>query len=160
MLRRKQVFLISFLAVLIIAGLIVSMAVAGPRLTAQQKRCLSSWDKAVAGLKASKWGIASIDEVKSMIDAEVPIFILDVRMTKDRDKDGAIAGSTHIPITELAEKIDLLPDDTNSLIIVHCKSGWTGVMAMTILRQLGYDNCKNMKGGFMAWAKAGYPIEK
>ena len=28
------------------------------------------------------------------------------------------------------------------------------------LRDLGYTDVKNMKGGFKAWAAAGYPVEK
>jgi hypothetical protein len=31
-------------------------------------------------------------------------------MAKDREKDGAIAGSIHIPITDLADKIAQLPE--------------------------------------------------
>ncbi len=151
---------ITFCAMLLVSIFIAGIAIAGPRLTKTQENCLHAWDGAVENLKADKWGMLSVDEVKSMIDAGVPFTLLDVRMAKDREKDGAIAGSIHIPITDLADKIAQLPDDLNAPIVIHCKSDWTGVMAMTMLRQLGYVNTKNMKGGFSAWQKAGYPIVK
>jgi ATP:corrinoid adenosyltransferase len=67
---------ITFCAMLLVSIFIAGIAIAGPRLTKTQENCLHAWDGAVENLKADKWGMLSVDEVKSMIDAGVPFTLL------------------------------------------------------------------------------------
>jgi len=42
-------------------------------------------------------------------------------------------------------------------VIVYCNSGGRGALAAATLRNLGFENVANMKGGFTAWKAAGLP---
>lgn len=79
-------------------------------------------------------------EVKSLGDA----VLLDVRTQKERDA-GTIAGSVHIPLAELRDRMDELPKDKE--IVVFCRSGHRSYTAERILRQHEYK-AKNLSGGY------------
>jgi len=42
---------------------------------------------------------------------------------------------------------------------MYCKSGGRGCLACESIGDMGYKNVKNMEGGWMAWSKAGYPVD-
>ncbi|MEJ5225344.1 MAG: rhodanese-like domain-containing protein, partial [Anaerolineales bacterium] len=87
-------------------------------------------------------------------------FILDVRTTDEWGADGHIDGSTLIPINELPSRLAELPADKAAPIVVLCKSGHRGSMAMMYLNTLGYTNVRNLAGGLNAWITAELPIVK
>ncbi|WP_051904467.1 rhodanese-like domain-containing protein [Hippea jasoniae] len=49
--------------------------------------------------------------------------------------------------------------DKSKTYIVYCKTGGRGSISTYDMVQLGYK-AYNLKGGFLAWKKAGLPIEK
>jgi len=49
--------------------------------------------------------------------------------------------------------------DKNAKIDLYCKSGARGALASQTLGQMGYRNVRNVTGGWLAWNKAGYPVE-
>lgn len=61
--------------------------------------------------------------------------ILDVRRTDER-AGGAIAGSIHIPLDELLERLAELPDTT---LHVHCASGFRASIATSLLHRAGHQ---------------------
>ncbi len=44
-------------------------------------------------------------------------------------------------------------------LVTYCRGGSRGALAAQSLKNLGYKNAVNLKGGLKAWAKEGYPIE-
>ncbi len=60
---------------------------------------------------------------------------------------GAIPGSINLPLDELRERRDELPDGP---LIVHCQVGRRGHIATRLLRQLGVD-ARNLDGGYRTW---------
>ncbi len=86
-------------------------------------------------------------------------FILDVR-TKEEYADGRIKNSLLVPIDELSSRVKDLPADKNQKILVYCKAGGRSRKAAGILKELGYANINNLKGGITAWEKAGKEIVK
>jgi adenylyltransferase/sulfurtransferase len=94
---------------------------------------------------------ASVEELKSRIDAGAPTYILDVREPQEF-QICRIPGSTLIPLGELPNRLSELPAPSDSReIIVHCKSGVRSAKAVSLLRQRGYDRARNLRGGILAW---------
>lgn len=69
---------------------------------------------------------------------------------------GHIPGALHIPLRELATRVDELPHD--AMLIAVCRSGGRSARATTSLSKAGY-HVENLRGGMKAWAKAGQPLE-
>lgn len=103
-------------------------------------------------------GYASISATKlSEALAEKDIFLLDVREPSEF-AEGTIAGAINIPVRDLLNNLDKLPEQGDS-IVIFCKSGHRGALGMTALRALGYTDVVNLGGGIGAWGKAELPLE-
>ncbi len=92
----------------------------------------------------------SVEELKALIDAGMPPFILDVRNPEEY-QICRIAGSKLIPLPELPQRVHEL--DSAREMVVHCKSGLRSAKAVQFLSQMGFKKIKNLKGGIMAWAE-------
>jgi len=99
----------------------------------------------------------SVSEAKDLFDKGGYVF-LDCRTSKEF-KMGHIPGSVNVPRGLLEFKIEKKISDKDAPIIMYCKTGGRGCLATCTLCKMGYSNVKNMDGGWMAWEKAGYPIE-
>ena len=85
-----------------------------------------------------------------MMSSSVPHAVLDVREAWELDickLDGCI----HIPLNDIAEKKNGLPDDRP--IVVVCHLGQRSLLATRHLRAAGFDHAVNLKGGVDAWAE-------
>lgn len=76
------------------------------------------------------------------------ITVLDVRNPGEREM-GAIPGSQHIPLAELARRHDELGTDEE--VMVHCAGGWRSSVGASLLRQLGHNPVSDLLGGYEAW---------
>ena len=90
-----------------------------------------------------------VKELKRKIDAKEDFYLLDVREPNEY-QIGKIPGSTLIPLGEVPQRLDEIPRDKE--IIVHCKMGGRSAKAAAYLRQQGYANVKNLKGGILDWS--------
>jgi len=84
-------------------------------------------------------------ELEAAIDAGATL--VDVR-TPAEYADGAIPGSTNVPLDDLRERFGELPAGR---LIVHCKVGQRGHTAVRLLAQLGRD-AVNLDGGYLTWS--------
>lgn len=104
------------------------------------------------------YGVVKIDAFLEMLfEEEEEFIILDVREETEIEENGIIEGAIHIPLRTLGENLDLLPDQ-EAMIIVVCKGGFRGTIAMTALHVLGYENAKVLAGGFDAWVGEDMPV--
>jgi rhodanese-related sulfurtransferase len=99
----------------------------------------------------------SVSEAKDLFDKGGFVF-LDCRTSKEF-KMGHIPGAINVPRGLLEFKIDKKIPDKAAAIVMYCKTGGRGCLATCTLCKMGYTHVKNMDGGWMAWEKAGYPIE-
>src|SRR5256885_3140714 len=83
------------------------------------------------------------------------LHLLDVR-EPDEWAAGHIAGSQHIPLGELRERLAEVPKDT--VILAVCRHVNRSEAAARGLRTLGYA-AENLEGGVTAWKQAGPPPE-
>lgn len=99
----------------------------------------------------------TVAEGKELLDTGGYVF-LDCREPKEF-KMGHVPGAINIPRGLLEFKIEKAVSDKNENIVIYCKKGGRGCLAACTLCRMGYKNVKNMAGGWMAWEKAGYPID-
>ena len=99
----------------------------------------------------------SLDDAKALFDKGGVTF-LDCREPKEY-KAGHIPGAINIARGLLEFKIEGKIPDKNANIVMYCKSGGRGCLACESIGEMGYKSVKNMEGGWMAWSKAGYPVD-
>jgi rhodanese-related sulfurtransferase len=94
-----------------------------------------------------------IDEFAARRDAGEPV--LDVR-NPDEYEEAHIPGVTLIPLGELVERVEEVPEDGPVLVV--CAVGSRSRQATEWLQRQGID-ATNVAGGTMAWIEAGRPVE-
>jgi len=95
----------------------------------------------------------TVQELKSRIDRQDSIWILDVREPNEF-QICRIPGSTLIPLGELSKRLTEVPRGADAPdIIVHCKMGGRSAKAVSLLRERGFTRLKNLKGGILQWIK-------
>lgn len=86
-------------------------------------------------------------------DAGIPL--VDVREAYERD-EACIPGSLWIPLSAFAHRWTDLPDGPT---ILYCAAGARSQQAAAFLRTQGRQ-AANLRGGILAWAQAGLPVEE
>ena len=83
--------------------------------------------------------------------------LVDVREAHEW-RTGHVAGARHIPLAELPQQLESLPRAAPVYLI--CRSGSRSHTAGTYLKQAGYERPINVKGGMLAWQRAGLPVDR
>ena len=81
------------------------------------------------------------------------LHVLDVREELEW-RYGHIEGATHIPLHQLPERMEEVPDRR---MLVVCKVGGRSAQAVAYLSALGRDAI-NLEGGMLDWQAAGRPM--
>jgi rhodanese-related sulfurtransferase len=95
----------------------------------------------------------SRDEARKLIEDGAQV--VDVRADHEWEA-GRIAGATHLPLAELAERAGEIDQDRP--VILYCRGGNRSTMAAAALAAAGYDAAK-LSEGIVGWAEAGLPLE-
>lgn len=74
--------------------------------------------------------------------------LIDVRRN-DEFEAGNIEGAINIPVDELRNRLDEIPN--NKKLYIYCEAGLRGYLAQRILRQNGYEAVANLSGGYYLW---------
>jgi adenylyltransferase/sulfurtransferase len=86
-------------------------------------------------------------ELKKMMDCKEPFQLVDVR---EHFEYGIVnLGGELIPLGSLDKSIDRISRDR--LVVIHCKIGSRSAQAVQRLREKGYANVMNLKGGILAY---------
>ena len=93
------------------------------------------------------------------------VLLIDIRSDPDRERDGIVPGSLHIPRTVLEWRLDADSPWRNPYvggpsehIVLLCAEGYSSVLAAAALRDLGFEHAADVVGGFAAWREARLPI--
>ncbi len=125
-----------------------SCAVCGPNPTITE---LVNY-KEFCGMK-QKEGMSEFDmtarELKAAIDAGRKLILLDVREPFEHALCH-LKSSTLIPLDQLSLRLNEL--DLNDEIVAYCHVGIRSASAVSLLRDNGFTNVKNLLGGIDSWA--------
>lgn len=113
---------------------------------------------------------ATINELSAeeaiRLSGEAETLIIDLRDVRERQRDGYIANSLHVPRGMLEFWID--PESPyhksefaeDRHFIFHCASGWRSALSASTAQNMGLKPVSHIDGGLSAWVKAGGPITK
>jgi rhodanese-related sulfurtransferase len=95
----------------------------------------------------------SVNELHAWLNDEArpAPWILDVREVSERQK-AAFPGSHDIPMDELSQRLNDLPE--HQTIVTLCHHGVRSAHVASYLTQLGFEDVYNLQGGIDAWAKS------
>ena len=86
-----------------------------------------------------------------------PPIVLDVRSDAER-RQSRIAGSLHIPLQHLPERIAEVPSGPRQ-VVVYCASGYRSSIAASLLEQHGLPDVADLVGGINAWTASSLPAQ-
>ncbi|MDV7339376.1 rhodanese-like domain-containing protein [Terasakiella sp. A23] len=90
-----------------------------------------------------------VQTLKTYRETGVDHIVLDVREPAEIASH-AYDDALEIPMNEIPQNLDELP--TDKTIVVMCHIGGRSMQVTGWLRQQGFDNVTNLRGGIEAWA--------
>ena len=115
-----------------------------------------AFDTFLAGMEG--YNTVKMDALAEELLEEPPPFLLDVRTVAELEENGHIPGAVNIPLNELGQHLDLLPN-FDTPIVTYCAGGWRATIAMTQLSAAGWTDVRALKAKFSDWVDAGYAVE-
>jgi glyoxylase-like metal-dependent hydrolase (beta-lactamase superfamily II)/rhodanese-related sulfurtransferase len=94
-------------------------------------------------------------ELATALGVPHPPLILDVRGPGER-ADKYIAGSFHLPLTQLQRQLSTVPRDRT--VVLQCAGGYRSAIAASILANHGMTAIADLVGGLAAWEAAGLDL--
>ncbi|HYZ85783.1 MAG TPA: molybdopterin-synthase adenylyltransferase MoeB, partial [Bryobacteraceae bacterium] len=94
-------------------------------------------------------GEYTVTELKAKLDRGDSFTLIDVREPHEF-QIGRIPSSKLIPLGDLPKRLAEL--DRDAEIVAHCKSGARSAKAVALLKENGFKDVKNVKGGILAWS--------
>ncbi len=108
--------------------------------------------------------ITRLEPAEAFAAVDEGAILIDIRSHFDRERDGVVPGSLHVPRTVLEWR--LAPESAwrnphlgglDQRVVLLCDHGFSSVLAAATLVELGYENAGDVIGGFAAWRDAGLP---
>ena len=90
------------------------------------------------------------EELVRALESEEPPLVVDVRTSTER-MVASLPAAIHLPMNELAARLEELPRDRD--LVVHCHHGGRSTQAVEFLRAQGFDRARNLAGGIDAWSQ-------
>ena len=91
--------------------------------------------------------------------------LVDTRSVDERQREGIVPGSLHVPRSVLEWRLDPASPWHNAHagglereVILLCAHGYSSTLAAATLADLGFRSVGDVAGGFEAWAADGLPV--
>jgi rhodanese-related sulfurtransferase len=84
------------------------------------------------------------------------LLLVDIR-TPAEMAQGTIPGAMQMPMHLIPLRLGELPKDKD--VVLYCRSGARSYQACAYLVQQGVGRALNLRGGIIAWARHGFPID-
>jgi hydroxyacylglutathione hydrolase len=98
-------------------------------------------------------------ELLKLMKSKNPPTVVDVR-TIFEYRNGHIPGVIHAQNWKILLRLDRIPADKNTELVVTCEMGPRARMAKGLLEMYGYRNVVLLAGQMAGWRQAGLPQEK
>jgi len=89
----------------------------------------------------------TVEELKKKMDSGEVIQLIDCRETKEFAVSNI--GGTLIPMNTIPQHLEEF--DTETPLLILCRTGSRSAMATEFLRRNGFPNAQNVQGGIYAW---------
>ncbi len=89
----------------------------------------------------------TVEDLKKKMDAAEPIQLIDCREANEFATSNI--GGTLIPMNTIPQHLEEF--DTETPLIILCRTGSRSAMVTEFLRRNGYPNAQNLQGGIYAW---------
>jgi membrane protein DedA with SNARE-associated domain/rhodanese-related sulfurtransferase len=110
--------------------------------------------------KAVRMARITVEELRSLMNAEPKPLVVDLRGAIERLSDGrAIPGARAISLAEIERRIGDFPRDREIIFYCNCPNEASAASAAKALHDLGYERVRPLLGGLEAWIDAGYEFE-
>ena len=106
------------------------------------------------GLPVGTLANVTAQELAHRLAHERDLVVLDVRESTEWE-GGHVPGARHIPMRQVAERIDEVPRDRT--VAITCAGGARSSIVGSMLLARGFTNIANVWGGMTGWAQAGLP---
>jgi rhodanese-related sulfurtransferase len=115
-------------------------------------------------LAAAERRIVRLPATEAYDAVQAGALLVDIRAEENRERDGIVPGSLHIPRTVLEWRTD--PDSPwrnphvgglDDQIVLLCDHGCSTILAAATLTDLGFTRAADVIGGYAAWRDAGLP---
>jgi len=126
----------------------------GPVGSAKERRI----DSMVANVRKTAALNINSDDAHLLWKDKTATFI-DVREF-DTYRGGHIPDSLTVPLANMADYEEGLPDDKSAPVVTVCNRGNMSLSGLLHLKSLGYTDVRSLSGGMTAWKSAGLPIEE
>ena len=102
----------------------------------------------------------NVNELRAAFEKkDADVIILDVRTQKEVDA-GHVEGSMNLDFYKKGFQSKIKKLDKTKTFYVYCRSGKRSNNSRNLMLQNDFQNVYNVIGGFQAWEKAGYPVNK
>jgi membrane protein DedA with SNARE-associated domain/rhodanese-related sulfurtransferase len=99
----------------------------------------------------------TVEELKSLIEAQPEPLVVDLRGPAERLSDGrAIPGARAISLAQIEQRVADFPKDREIVFYCSCPNEASAAVAAKALHDLGYVRVRPLLGGLDAWIEAGY----
>lgn len=93
--------------------------------------------------------------------------LIDIRAGDERERDGFVPGSLHIPRAVLEWRVAPASRWRNphvggleKQLVLLCAEGYSSILAAATLVDLGFRRAGDVTGGFAAWRETGLPVSQ
>ncbi len=98
-------------------------------------------------------------DLKGMLDAGQPVFIVDLRHPLDYLPDPrTLPGALSLTPDKLVAESEKIPRDQEVVLFCTCPSEATAAKMALQLRRMGIHRVRPLRGGYDEWKRLGYPL--
>lgn len=81
--------------------------------------------------------------------------LIDVRKASEFDSEH-VKGAENVPLNQINQHLSIFPKDQQ--FVIHCAGGYRSMIAASILKQRGWTNFVDVRGGFKAIKETAVPV--
>ncbi len=86
--------------------------------------------------------------------------VIDIRAEQELEAEGSIAGSEHFDLVNFMDEFETKFANKEEPILLFCKNGYRSATAISLLKNKGYGNIYDIRGGYESWKASGLPIDQ
>jgi len=116
----------------------------------QQASVARAGDEYLTNLPGRRYCLPVDVFVRDQVNHSKEWLLIDVRKPEEFAA-GHIKGAVNIPLRELLQHLDELPNSKTAPILLYCHSQKRATHALVILHELGYIKAYNLEGGYAAY---------